>query len=141
MREVTSVGVVGAGTMGHGIAQVAAQAGLQVTMVDVAPAALERGVAGIGMSLDRLIAKGKLTAADKDRVLGRIATTSELVALASCQLVVEAVVEKLPIKSSVLAELDRVCPPETILASNNSPISITKLAAGTQRVDRTIGMN
>ncbi len=141
MREVTNVGVVGAGTMGHGIAQVAAQAGVQVTMCDVAPAALERGVAGIGKSLDRLIAKGKLTAADKDGVVGRIATTSELSALASCQLVVEAVVEKLPIKASVLAELDRVCPPETILATNTSSISITKLAAGTKRADRTIGMH
>ncbi len=141
MREVTNVGVVGAGTMGHGIAQVAAQAGLQVTMCDVAPAALERGVAGIGKSLDRLIAKGKLSSVDKDGVLGRIATTSELSSLASCQLVVEAVVEKLPIKASVLAELDRVCPPETILASNTSSISITKLAAGTKRADRTIGMH
>ena len=133
MREVTNVGVVGAGTMGHGIAQVAAQAGLQVTMVDVAPAALERGVAGIGKSLDRLIAKGKLTAADKDAVVGRIATASELSALASCQLVVEAVVEKLPIKASVLAELDRVCPPETILASNTSSISITSRCWSTMR--------
>ena len=141
MREVTCIGVVGAGTMGHGIAQVAAQAGLAVTMCDVAPAALERGVAGIGKSLDRLIAKGKLSSADKDGVLGRIATAGDLSALASCQLVVEAVVEKLPIKASVLAELDRVCPPETILASNTSSISITKLAAGTKRADRTIGMH
>jgi 3-hydroxybutyryl-CoA dehydrogenase len=141
MQEVTSLGVVGAGTMGHGIAQVAAQAGLAVTMVDVAPAALERGIAGIGKSLDRLIAKGKLTAGDRDAVLGRIVTTGELAALASCQLVVEAVVEKLPIKSSVLAELDRCCPPETILASNTSSISITRLAAGTRRADRVIGMH
>jgi 3-hydroxybutyryl-CoA dehydrogenase len=141
MQEVTSIGVVGAGTMGHGIAQVAAQAGLRVTMVDVAPAALERGIAGIGKSLDRLIAKGKLTAADKEATLGRITTSSELAALTSCQLVVEAVVEKLPVKASVLAELDRCCPPETILASNTSSISITKLAAQTRRADRTIGMH
>jgi len=140
-REVNNVGVVGAGTMGHGIAQVAAQAGLQVTMVDVAPQALERGIAGIGKSLDRLIAKGKLTAADKEAVSGRIVTSSELGALASCQLVVEAVVEKLPIKASVLAELDRCCPPETILATNTSSISITKLAAGTKRAERVIGMH
>src|SRR4029450_9976440 len=106
---------------------------LQVTMCDVAPAALERGVAGIGKSLDRLIAKGKLTAADKDGVVGRIATTSEISALASWQLVVEAVVEKLPIKASVLAELDRVCPPETILATNTSSISINKHPPRTQR--------
>ena len=141
MQAASSIGVVGAGTMGHGIAQVAAQAGLAVTMVDVAPAALERGIAGIGKSLDRLIAKGKLTAADKEATLGRVVTSSELSALASCELVVEAVVEKLPVKSSVLAELDRCCPPETILATNTSSISITKLAAGTKRADRVIGMH
>ena len=141
MPAVNSIGVVGAGTMGHGIAQVAAQAGLQVTMVDVAPAALERGIAGIGKSLDRLIAKGKLTAGDKETTLGRVTTSGDLGALAACELVVEAVVEKLPIKASVLAELDRACPPQTILATNTSSISITKLAAGTQRADRVIGMN
>jgi 3-hydroxybutyryl-CoA dehydrogenase len=139
--EVTHVGVVGAGTMGHGIAQVAAQAGLAVTMVDVAPEALERGIAGIGKSLDRLIAKGKLTAADKDAALGRILTSTELAALAQCQLVVEAVVEKVAIKASVLAELDRRCPPEAIFATNTSSISITKLAAETRRADRVIGMH
>jgi 3-hydroxybutyryl-CoA dehydrogenase len=141
MSAVKSIGVVGAGTMGHGIAQVAAQAGLAVTMVDVAPAALERGIAGIGKSLDRLIAKGKLTADDKTATLGRVATSSDVTTLASCELVVEAVVEKLPVKASVLAELDRVCPPTTILASNTSSISITKLAAGTSRADRVIGMH
>ena len=141
MPAVDSIGVVGAGTMGHGIAQVAAQAGLAVTMVDVAPAALERGIAGIGKSLDRLIAKGKLTAADKETTLGRVTTSGDLGALASCELVVEAVVEKLPIKAAVLAELDRACPPETILATNTSSISITKLAAGTKRADRVIGMH
>ncbi len=141
MPEVTRIGVVGAGTMGHGIAQVAAQAGLAVTLVDVAPAALERGLAGIAKSLDRLLAKGKLAAADKEATLGRIHTSPELAGLVDCQLVVEAVVEKLPIKASVLAELDRCCPPETILASNTSSISITKLAAGTRRADRTIGMH
>jgi 3-hydroxybutyryl-CoA dehydrogenase len=139
--EVTHVGVVGAGTMGHGIAQVAAQAGLAVTLVDVVPSALERGIAGIGKSLDRMLAKGKLTAADKEATLSRILTGTELNALAHCQLVVEAVVEKLAVKSAVLAELDRCCPPETILASNTSSISITKLAAGTGRADRVIGMH
>src|SRR4029450_6428225 len=114
--------------MGHGIAQVAAQAGLQVTLVDVVPAALERGVAGIGKSLDRLVGKGKLSGDDKEAPLGRLRTTGDLTALAEAQLVVEAVVEKLAIKESVLQELDRVCPPETILASNTSSISITKLA-------------
>jgi 3-hydroxybutyryl-CoA dehydrogenase len=139
--EVSRIGVVGAGTMGHGIAQVAAQAGLAVTLCDVVPAALERGVAGIGKSLDRLVAKGKLTAEDKGATLGRVTTSGEITDLASCQLVVEAVVEKLPVKASVLAELDRVCPPETILATNTSSISITKLAAVTSRAPRVIGMH
>jgi 3-hydroxybutyryl-CoA dehydrogenase len=141
MAEVTQIGVVGAGTMGHGIAQVAAQAGLDVVLADVAPAALERGVAGIGKSLDRLVAKGKLTADDKTSTLGRIRTTSDLGVLAEAQLVVEAVVEKLPIKESVLSELDRICPPSTILATNTSSISITRLAAATKRPDRVIGMH
>jgi len=141
MQEVTHFGVVGAGTMGHGIAQVAAQAGLDVTLVDVVPAALERGVAGIGKSLDRLMAKGKLSAVDKTATIGRIRTTGDLGALAAAQIVVEAVVEKLPVKESVLQELDRVCPPETILATNTSSISITKLAARTKRAPRVIGMH
>jgi 3-hydroxybutyryl-CoA dehydrogenase len=141
MAEVTRIGVVGAGTMGHGIAQVAAQAGLDVTLADVAPAALERGLAGIGKSLDRLVAKGKLSGDDKTAALGRITTTSDLGALVEAQLVVEAVVEKLPIKQSVLEQLDRLCRPETILATNTSSISITKLAAVTKRADRVIGMH
>jgi 3-hydroxybutyryl-CoA dehydrogenase len=139
--EISRMGVVGAGTMGHGIAQVAAQAGLAVTLCDVAPAALDKGVAGIGKSLDRLVAKGKLTAEDKAATLGRVATTGELSKLADCQLVVEAVVEKLNVKASVLAELDRVCPPETILATNTSSISITEIARRTKRPDKVIGMH
>ena len=141
MEQVTRIGVVGAGTMGHGIAQVAAQAGVDVTLADVAPAALERGLVGIGKSLDRLVAKGKLTPDDKQAALGRIRTSSELAPLAEAQLVVEAVVEKLPVKQSVLGELDRLCPPETILATNTSSISITRLAAATKRPDRVIGMH
>jgi 3-hydroxybutyryl-CoA dehydrogenase len=140
-QPIAHLGVVGAGTMGHGIAQVAAQAGLQVTLVDVAPAALERGLQGVGKSLDRLVAKGKLTGEDKAATLGRIATAGTLEALADAELVVEAVVEKLPVKESVLAELDRRCPPATILASNTSSISITRLAAATKRADRVIGMH
>jgi 3-hydroxybutyryl-CoA dehydrogenase len=141
MAEVMRIGVVGAGTMGHGIAQVAAQAGLDVTLADVAPAALEKGIAGIGKSLDRLVAKGKLTAGDKEAALGRITTVSDLGALEPAQLVVEAVVEKLPVKQSVLGELDRICSPATILATNTSSISITRLAAATKRPDRVIGMH
>jgi 3-hydroxybutyryl-CoA dehydrogenase len=141
MQQVTRIGVVGAGTMGHGIAQVAAQAGLDVTLADVAPAALERGLVGIGKSLDRMVAKGKLTADDKEATLGRITTAAELAPLAEAQLVIEAVVEKLPVKQSVLGELDRLCPEETVLATNTSSISITRLAAATRRPDRVIGMH
>ena len=89
MAEIVTIGVVGAGTMGHGIAQVAAQAGLDVTLADVAPAALERGLQGIGKSLDRMVAKGKLSADDKAAALGRIRTASELGVLAGAQLVVQ----------------------------------------------------
>jgi 3-hydroxybutyryl-CoA dehydrogenase len=141
MVEVTRIAVVGAGTMGHGIAQVAAQAGLDVTLVDIVPAALERGVAGIGKSLDRLVAKGKLSAVEKAATVGRITTAGELAAVVGAQIVVEAVVERLPVKESVLQELDRICSPETILASNTSSISITKLAARTKRAPQVIGMH
>ena len=135
------VGVVGAGTMGHGIAQVAAQAGLDVVLVDVSAPALERGMAGIGKSLDRLVTKGKLSADDRTACLSRITTAGDVGTLHDADLVVEAVVEKLPVKESVLAELDRLCGPETILATNTSSISITRLAAATRRPDRVIGMH
>ncbi len=141
MSEVTTLGVVGAGTMGHGIAQVAAQAGLRVVLVDVVPAALERGLAGIGKGLDRLVAKGRLEAGERDGVLGRIETAGQLEAVAGCELVVEAVVERYQVKRDVLAELDRRCGAEAILASNTSSISITKLAAATGRPDKVIGMH
>src|SRR5688500_9802914 len=114
-HEIGRLGVVGAGTMGHGIAQVAAQAGLDVVLVDVSPQARERGMAGIAKSLDRLVAKGKLSGEDKAAALGRITTAADVGTLADAGLVVEAVVEKLPVKQSVLAELDRVCGPGTIL--------------------------
>ncbi len=141
MREVHTVGVVGAGTMGHGIAQVAAQSGFEVVLVDSAPAALERGRGQIGKGLERLVAKGKLAAEERDAALGRIAAHGELGALAAAELVVEAVVERLAVKEAVLGELDRVCPPETILASNTSSLSITRLAAATGRPEKVIGMH
>jgi len=139
--EIRKFGVVGAGTMGAGIAQVAAQAGFDVALVDVAPAALERGLAAIDKSLDRLVAKGKLDAAARDGTRGRIAPGAALDALTDCQLVVEAVVERLEVKREVLSALDRLLAPEALLASNTSSISITKLAAATGRADRVIGMH
>jgi len=141
MHEIRSIGVVGAGTMGHGIAQVAAQSGYDVVLVDAVPQALERGVAQIGKSLDKLVGKGKLTAEQRERSLARLRSAGSLDALAGSDLVIEAVVEKLEVKRAVLAELDKTCPPSAILATNTSSISITKLAAATGRPERVIGMH
>jgi len=139
--EIRTIGVVGAGTMGSGIAQVAASAGFDTVMVDVAPAALAKGVATIDKSLERLVAKGKLDAAARDAVRGRLTTAGELAALAGADLVVEAVVERLEVKRGVLAELDRVAHAGAVLATNTSSISITKLAAQISRPERVIGMH
>ncbi len=139
--EIRSFGVVGAGTMGSGIAQVAAQAGFDVTLVDVAPAALAKGTAGIEKSLEKLVTKGKLSGDARDAARRRLATTGELGALAGCELVVEAVVEREEVKRAVLEELGRLLAPQAVLASNTSSISITRLAAATGRPDRFIGMH
>jgi 3-hydroxybutyryl-CoA dehydrogenase len=141
MDSIHTIGVVGAGTMGHGIAQVAAQSGYQVILVDAVPAALERGRAQIGKGLERLVTKGKLAAEDRDQALGRLTTGGDLAALAGAGLVVEAVVEREDVKRTVLSELDRACPADTLLASNTSSISITRLAASTSRPDKVIGMH
>ncbi len=141
MADIQRIGVVGAGTMGHGIAQISAVNGYDVILVDVAPQALERGFAQIGKSLAKLESKGKLTGEEREQALARIRRASELTALAEADLVVEAVVEKLEVKQGVLAELDRTCLPSTILASNTSSISITRLAAATRRPDKVIGMH
>lgn len=141
MLEIKTIGVVGAGTMGHGIAQVAAQAGFKVILSDISEDALNRGVAGIGKSLDRLIKKGRIEESAKAEILARVTTSRDLAALAEAHLVVEAVSERESIKIQVLKALDEACPPETILATNTSSISITKLAAQTSRPDRVIGMH
>lgn len=139
--EIRKWGVVGAGTMGNGIAQVAATAGFETVLVDVAPAALDKGLAAIAKSLDRLVAKGKLDADGAAAVRARISSATALDALAGCDLVVEAVVEKLEVKSQVLAALDGLLPVHALLATNTSSISITKLAARTGRPERVIGMH
>ncbi|MCZ7566341.1 MAG: 3-hydroxybutyryl-CoA dehydrogenase [Burkholderiales bacterium] len=138
---IQHIGVVGAGTMGNGIAQAFAGKGFAVTMTDVAEAALARGLATIEASLERLVKKDKLAANDKAATLARIKTSMRLADLADADLVIEAATENLELKLGLFAELDRGVPPGTIIASNTSSISITRLAAATKRSDRVIGMH
>ncbi len=135
------IGVVGAGTMGNGITQAFAQAGFEVVMSDVAPAALERAVNTISGSFDRLIKKEKMNAEQKAAALARIETATDLAAHRGSDLVIEAATENLALKLKIFQELDGVLRPEALLASNTSSISITKLAAATKRADKVIGMH
>jgi 3-hydroxybutyryl-CoA dehydrogenase len=135
------VAVVGAGTMGNGIAQVFAQAGHAVTLRDLDPAILDRARTQIDRSLGKLVEKGRLPAADRAATLDRIAATTDLAAVAAAELVIEAVIENLETKRALFAELDGLTPPSAILASNTSSISITKLGAATRRPDKVIGMH
>ena len=135
----TKLAVVGAGLMGGGIAQVAAVAGHDVLLRDVDEQALERGLAAIKKSLDRFVAKDKLSAADAEQALGRITTTTDFAAFADADLVVEAVFEKIEVKHEVFRELDKVCKPGAVLASNTSAIPITAIAAVTQRPEAVVG--
>jgi 3-hydroxybutyryl-CoA dehydrogenase len=139
--DVGKVGIVGAGTMGKGIAHVFARSGLQVILSDIEPKFLDRAIQTIEKNLEREIAKNKITAADKSAALRRIVTTLERAKLAECDFVVEAATEKFEIKAELFRDLDRICRPEVILASNTSSISITKLAALTKRPDKVIGMH
>ena len=141
MAEIQTIGVVGAGTMGHGIAQVAAASGFGVVLVDAAPEALARGVERIEKGLARLVEKERMSEDERREALGRLSSAGELAALAGADLAVEAVVERLEVKEAVLRELDRLLRPEAILASNTSSISITRLARATGRPDRVIGMH
>jgi len=135
------IGVVGAGTMGNGIAQVAARAGYSVIMHDVRDEFLERGLKTIDKSLQRDVEKERLDAAGKQGVIARIRTTTDFSAFKEATFVVEAVLEDLGVKTQVFTMLDEVTPSRAILASNTSSISITKLGAATQRPDRVIGMH
>ncbi|HMA35823.1 MAG TPA: 3-hydroxybutyryl-CoA dehydrogenase [Chloroflexia bacterium] len=139
--EIQTIGVVGAGAMGNGIAQVCAQAGYAVIMHDREDAFVQRGLGTIQKSLGKLAEKGRFSPAERDAIYARVTPSTTLADLAVAQLVIEAVFEKLDVKRDVLGRLDSLCPPETILASNTSSISITKLAAATQRPDRVIGMH
>jgi 3-hydroxybutyryl-CoA dehydrogenase len=135
------IGVVGAGTMGNGIAQVCALAGLDVTMVDVSTAALDRGRSTILSSLDRLVQKEKLSAADSEAALRRIDSSVSYQELRSCDLVVEAATEHLDLKLRILRELEGIVAADAVIASNTSSISITQLAAVLSRPERSIGMH
>lgn len=140
-NTVTTLGVVGAGMMGNGIAQISAAAGINVIMVDINDAAVEKGLKTIAGSLDRLIKKDKLSVADKDAILGRITGTTNYDALKPAQLVIEAATENTEIKLKILHQLDRLLAPTAVIATNTSSISITQLAAITARPDRFIGMH
>jgi len=134
-------GIVGAGTMGNGIAQVAARAGYDVVMRDVRDEFLQRGMSAIDKSLQRDVDKERLSGEEKQAIVGRIKTTTALDALKAATLVVEAITEDQAIKSSLFKDLDQIASPSTILASNTSSISITKLGAATSRPDKVIGMH
>lgn len=131
--------VVGAGLMGSGIAQVAAQAGWEVVLRDLTEEALARGMAGIRSSLERFVAKGKLAEEDAEAALGRVTTTTELSAAADADVVVEAVFEQLEVKQEIFRSLDGLVKEEAVLASNTSAIPLTKLAAATDRPERVVG--
>ncbi|MFH0295916.1 3-hydroxybutyryl-CoA dehydrogenase [Bradyrhizobium sp. 31Argb] len=138
---IETVGIIGAGTMGNGIAQVSAAAGLQVVMVDISDAAVQRGLATVGSSLDRLVKKEKMTGADKNAALGRINATTDKAKLAACDLVIEAATENEELKLKILKDLSATLNPRAVIATNTSSISITKLATATDRPDRFIGMH
>lgn len=139
MSEV--IGVIGAGTMGNGIAQTAANAGFGVVMCDISQDFVDRGVANISKSLDRFVKKETITEDQKNEILGRITTTTELDGLKDCSLIVEAATENFDIKKQIFEKLDAITPAESILSSNTSSISITKIAAVTKRPDKVIGMH
>ncbi len=139
--KIDTVGIIGAGTMGNGIAQACAVCGIPVVMVDISDAAVAKGVATIAASLDRLIKKEKLTLAERDAALARITGSTRYEDLASAQLVIEAATENFDLKVKIIKQIDAIVAPEVIIASNTSSISITKLAAVTSRADRFIGMH
>ncbi|MDA9426925.1 MULTISPECIES: 3-hydroxybutyryl-CoA dehydrogenase [Bradyrhizobium] len=138
---IQTVGIIGAGTMGNGIAQVCAAAGLSVVMVDISDAAVNRGLSTVGGSLERLVKKEKMTAADREATLKRITGTTDRAKLSDCDLVIEAATENEELKVKILKDLCATLSPRTLVATNTSSISITKLAAATDRPDRFIGMH
>jgi 3-hydroxybutyryl-CoA dehydrogenase len=139
--NIQTIGVIGAGTMGNGIAQACAASGLDVVMVDIDAAAVQRGLAAVSASFDRLVKKDKLSAEAKAAAMARIQGSTDYADLKPAQLVIEAATENEALKRKILAQLDTLLPAQTLVATNTSSISITKLAAATQRPDRFIGMH
>jgi len=139
--ELSRIGVVGAGTMGNGISQTLALAGIDVVMTDIAQAPLDRATAAISGSLDRLVKKEKMSGEQKAAALARIRTTTDLGALKDCALAIEAATENLALKLKIFAQLDELAPASAVIASNTSSISITRLAAATKRPAKVIGMH
>ena len=139
--DIERIGVVGAGTMGHGIAQVCAVAGYQVVLIDIDPDQLARGLQAIERSVEKLHSKGRLSDEERQAGLGNVSTSTELEAATGADFVVEAVVEDLAVKTGIFTQLDELTRPDVILASNTSSISLTKLGAATKRPTQVIGMH
>ena len=138
---VEKFGVIGSGQMGNGIAQVAAASGLKVLMSDIKQDFCDKGMANIAKNLDRMVSKGKLDAGQKEAILGRIETTTDLADMAGVDFVVEAAVEREDLKFKIFEDLDKICPPHVILSTNTSSIPIGRIAARTSRPDKVIGMH
>lgn len=141
MAEIKTVGVLGCGLMGSGIAQVAAQAGYDTVVREISDALNEKGRASITKSLDKFVEKGKLSTKDRDATLGRLRFTTKLADLKAADIVIEAVTEDLEVKNDLWKELDGLCGPATIFASNTSSLTIAAMAAVTQRADRFVGLH
>jgi 3-hydroxybutyryl-CoA dehydrogenase len=141
MSDFKKIGVVGAGTMGNGIAQLAAQMGADVVLRDIKDEFVERGIKNVDRFLSKGVERGKLTEEQKAEVLGRITGTTDMGALADCDFIIEAVIEDLDLKKKVYGELDEICKPDVILGTNTSSMSITLIAAATKRPDKVVGMH
>lgn len=141
MAEIKTVGVLGCGLMGSGIAQVSAAAGYRTIVREVAPAPLDKGKAGIVKSLDKFVEKAKLTAAERDATLNRLSFVTDMTALKDCDIIIEAVTEDLELKNGMWKELDGLCPRHTVFASNTSSLTIAAMAAATSRADRFVGLH
>ena len=139
--DIQKIGIVGAGTMGNGIAQAFSTAGVDTMMTDISEAAVQRGLATISGSMDRLIKKEKMTVEQKSAALARISTSTDIAALSDCDLIVEAATENEALKLKIFKQLDELAKPDAILASNTSSLSITKLAAATRRPEQVIGLH